>query len=95
MYHILVGKLIYLTHTKPDISYVVSMVSQFMHNPSNQHMGVVNRILAYLKSSLGKGFLFSKHGHLDMEGYTYFDFVGSKLDRKSTSGYESFIGVIW
>ena len=63
-----------------------------MHNPSNQHMSAVNRILAYLKSSLGKGILFSKHGHLDIEGYTYFDFTGSKLDRKSTSGYVSFVG---
>ena len=61
------------------------MVSQFMHNPSNQHMSVVNRILTYLKSSLGKGVLFSKHGNLDIEGYTNSDFAGSKLDRKSTS----------
>ena len=58
-----------------------------MHNLSNQHMSTFNRILAYMKSSLGKGILFSKHGHLDIEGYTNSDFAGSKLDRKSTSGY--------
>ena len=81
------GKLIYLTHTKPDISHAVSVVSEFMHNLSNQHMSTFNRILAYMKSSLGKGILFSKHGHLDIEGYTNSDFEGSKLDRKSTSGY--------
>ena len=75
----LVGKLIYLTHTRPDISYAVSVVSQFMHNPSNQHMSIVNSILAYLKSSPGKGILFSKHGHLDIDGYTNSDFAGSKL----------------
>ena len=90
-YQRLVGKLIYLTHTRPDISYAVSVVSQFMHNPSNQHMNVVNRILAYLKSSLGKGILFSKHGHLDIERYTNSNFAGSKLDRKSTLGYVSFV----
>ena len=84
-------KLIYLTNTRPDISYVVSVASQIMHNPSNQHMSVVNHILAYLKPSPGKGILFSKRGHLDIEGYTNFDFVGSKLDRKSTSGYVSFV----
>ena len=49
-YQRLVGKLIYLTHTRPDISYAISVVSQFLHNPSNEH----NRILAYLKSSPGK-----------------------------------------
>ena len=71
----LVEKLIYLTHTRPDISYAVSVVSQFMHNSSNQHMSVVNRILANLKSSPGKGILFSKHGHLDIEGYTDSNFT--------------------
>ena len=63
-----------------------------MHNLSNQHMRGVNCILAYLKSSLGKGILFSKNEHLDIKGYTDSDFVGSKLDRKSTSGYVSFVG---
>jgi transposase InsO family protein len=91
-YQRMVGKLIYLTHTRPDISYAVSVVSQFMHNPSEQHMSAVNRILAYLKSSPGKGILFSRHGHLDIVGYTDSDFAGSKLDRKSTSGYLSFVG---
>ena len=92
MYQRLVGKVIYLTHTRPDMSYAFSVVSQFMHNPSNQHMGAINCILAYLKSSPSKGILFSKHGHLDIEGYTDSDFVESKLDRKSTSGYVSFVG---
>lgn len=91
-YQRLVGKLIYLTHTRPDLSYAVSVVSQFMHNPSEQHMSAVNRILAYLKSSPGKGILYSKEGHLDIMGYTDSDFAGSRLDRKSTSGYVSFVG---
>ena len=90
-YQRLVGKLIHLTHTKPNISYAVSGVSQFMHNPSNQHMSVVNHILAYLKSSPGKGIFLSKHGHLDIEGYTDPNFARSKLDRKSTLGYVSFV----
>ncbi|RVW88062.1 Retrovirus-related Pol polyprotein from transposon RE1 [Vitis vinifera] len=56
-YQRLVGKLIYLSYTRPDIAYVVSVVSQFMHNPSEDHMDAVIRILRYLKSSLGKGLL--------------------------------------
>ena len=43
------GKLIYLSHTRPDISYVVSTVSQFMQTPYEEHMKAVNRILRYLK----------------------------------------------
>lgn len=45
-----------------------------MHNPSDQHMNAVNRILAYLKSSLGNGIMFCEHGHLDL-GYIDSDFA--------------------
>jgi hypothetical protein len=58
-----------------------------MHNLNNQHMHAVNRILAYLKSSLGKGVMFSQHNHLDIVGYT-----GFKLNIKSSFGYVSFVG---
>ena len=84
-YQRLVGKLIYLTHTRPNLSYAVSVISQFMHNPNDRHMNAVNRILAYLKSSLDKGIMFYKHGHLDIVSYTDSDFVGSRLNKKSTS----------
>jgi Reverse transcriptase (RNA-dependent DNA polymerase) len=52
-YQRLVGKLIYLSHTRPDIAYVVSVVSQFMHNPSEEHMDAVMRIVRYLKGTPG------------------------------------------
>ena len=68
-YQRLVGKLIYLSHTRPDIAYVVSVVSQFMHNPSEDHMDAIIRILRYLKSSPRKGLLFSKNVHLRINGY--------------------------
>ena len=69
-YQRLVGKLIYLSHTRPDIAYSVSVVSRFMHSPRNRHMEAVMRILRYLKGSPGKGLLFSKNGHLHIDGYT-------------------------
>ena len=56
----LVGKLIYLTHTRPDIGFAVSMVSRFMNNPSETHMDAVMRILRYLKSAPGTGLSFKK-----------------------------------
>lgn len=55
-------------------------------------MSAVMRILRYLKSSLGKGLMFSKHSHLNVEGYTDADWAGNILDRKSTSGYFTFVG---
>lgn len=54
-YQNIVGELIYLTHTRSAFAYAVSFVSQFMHNPSNQHMNAITRILAYLKSAPAKG----------------------------------------
>ena len=53
-YQRLVGRLIYLSHTRPDIAYAVSVVSQFMHTPNEEYMNAVYRILRYLKSALGK-----------------------------------------
>ncbi|KAM2959955.1 hypothetical protein FF1_029709 [Malus domestica] len=91
-YQRLVGRLIYLAHTRPDIAYAVSVVSQFMHSPSEDHMAAVMRILAYLKSAPGKGVLYRKHGHLRIEGFTDADWAGSVGDRRSTSGYFTFVG---
>jgi hypothetical protein len=54
-YQRLVGKLIYLTVTRPDISFAVSLVSQFMHAPRTTHLEAVDRILWYLKKSPGQG----------------------------------------
>nr|XP_028954377.1 uncharacterized protein LOC114823160 [Malus domestica] len=91
-YQRLVGRLIYLAHTRPDIAYAVSVVSQFMHSPSVDHMTAVMRILAYLKSAPGKGVLYRKHGHLIIEGFTDADWAGNVSDRRSTSGYFTFVG---
>ena len=90
-YQRLVGKLIYLSHTRLDIVYAISVVSQFMHCPSEDHMSAVTRILHYLKSSLGKRLMFSKNNHLNIEGYTDTDWARNILDIKSTLGYFTFV----
>ncbi|CAL8150681.1 unnamed protein product [Prunus armeniaca] len=97
-YQRIVEKLIYLAHTRPDIAYAVSVVSQFMHFPSEDHMSAVMRILRYLKVTPVEGLMFSKYGHTNVEGYTNADWAGSIIDRRSTSGYFTFVGgnlVIW
>ena len=60
-YQRLVGRLMYLAHTRPDLAYALSIVSQFMHNPGEQHMNAIMRILRYLKFAHGKGILFTKN----------------------------------
>lgn len=68
-YQRLVGRLIYLSHTRPDIAFAVSMVSQFMHAPGHEHLEAAFRILRYLKGSPGRG-LYKNHGHLQVEKAT-------------------------
>ncbi|KAJ7969147.1 Retrovirus-related Pol polyprotein from transposon TNT 1-94 [Quillaja saponaria] len=91
-YQRLVGRLIYLSHTRPDIAYAVSVVSQFMHDPRSDHLDAVHRILRYLKSAPGKGLLFENNRSLKLEAYTDADWAGSLDDRRSTSGYCTFVG---
>ncbi|RVX19250.1 Retrovirus-related Pol polyprotein from transposon RE2 [Vitis vinifera] len=83
----------YLAHTRPDLAYALSVVSQYMHNPGEQHMNAVMRILKYLKNAPGKGILFTKNvDHQSIEVYTDTDWAGAVDDRRSTSGYFTFVG---
>jgi hypothetical protein len=91
-YQRLVGRLIYLCHTRPDISYAVSVVSRYMHDARSGHLDVVYRILRYLKSSRGKGLMFRSHGHLNVNGYCDADWASCLDDRRSTSDYCVFVG---
>ena len=83
--------MIYLSHTRPDIAYVVSLARQFMHNPSKDHLSIVIWILRYLKSSPGRGLMLRKYDYLNVKGHSDANWAGSS-DRKSTSGYFTFLG---
>ncbi|KAF5819693.1 putative RNA-directed DNA polymerase [Helianthus annuus] len=91
-YQRMVGKLIYLSHTRPDIAYAVGVVSQFMHQPQASHMEAVLRIVRYLKGTAGHGILFKSNGHLEIQAYTDADWAGDKGTRRSTSGYFTMVG---
>ncbi|KAK3041993.1 hypothetical protein RJ639_002301 [Escallonia herrerae] len=90
-YQRLVGKLIYLSHTRPDISFAVSTVSQFMNNPTKEHQEAVFRILRYLKMTPGRGLFFKKGVSRSVEIFSDADWAGSLSDRRSTSGYCTYI----
>ena len=68
-YRRLVGKLIYLTITRPDISFAVGVVSQFMQNPHIDHWNAVVHILRYVKRALGQGLLYEDKGNTQLSGY--------------------------
>ena len=86
-YRRLVGKLNYLTVTRPDIAHLVSVVSQYMSSPTVDNWAAVEHILCYLKGAPGRGILSSNHGHNRVECFTDADWAGLKEDRRSTSGY--------
>ncbi|KAK8933820.1 hypothetical protein KSP39_PZI015242 [Platanthera zijinensis] len=92
-YHRLVGKLIYLTFTRPDISFAVGNVSRFMHEPRISHLQAVERILRYLKTAPGHGLVYKPSSSpLSLSAYCNADYVGSLDDRRSTSGYCTYFG---
>ncbi|XP_074299655.1 secreted RxLR effector protein 161-like [Silene latifolia] len=86
MYRSLVGGLNYLTHTRPDIAFPVSVVSRYMHNPTRQHFGAAKRILRYVAGTVNFGIWYTKVPNFKLVGFTDSDWAGCIDDRKSTSG---------
>ena len=93
-----VGNLIYLTLTRPDITFTVNVLNQFIHASREVHWEAVIRLLAYLKYALGRGLIFRRNDHLHVSGYSYVGFSGDRHDRKSITSNCVYVGgnlVIW
>ena len=91
-YRQLVGCLIYLTITHPDITHVVHIVSQFMSVHRTTHFATVLRILRYVKGTMFHGLHFFRHSSLDLRAYFDADCAGNLIDWRSTTGYCFFLG---
>ncbi|KAF7833216.1 putative mitochondrial protein [Senna tora] len=85
MYRQLVGSLIYLTLTRPDITYV-GVVSRFMQSPKKPHLEAVRRILRYVKGTLDYGMFYRKGPSCKLKGYSDADYAGDCDTRRSTTG---------
>ena len=90
-YRMLIGKLVYLTGTRHDITFAVGVLNRFMHQPREVHWTTALKILAYIKNSPEKYLLYKKHEHVRILGYSDSGYVGDKGDRKSTTGYCIFV----
>ncbi|KAL6332552.1 hypothetical protein AAG906_008972 [Vitis piasezkii] len=91
-YRSLVGSLLYLTVTRPDLMFPASLLSRFLSSPRNVHMGVAKRVLKYVKGTTNLGIWYLKTGGVKLDGYADSDWAGSVDDMKSTSGYVFTIG---
>ena len=92
LYRRLVGNLVYLTVTRPDISYAVHQVSQYLFAPRSTHYAVVLRILRYLKGTLFHDLFYSAQSPLVLYAFSDADWVRDLTDRKSTTGYCFLLG---
>ncbi|GJT64511.1 putative ribonuclease H-like domain-containing protein [Tanacetum coccineum] len=82
----MIGSLMYLTSSRPDIMFAVCACARFQVTPKVSHLHVVKRIFRYLKGQPKLGLWYPKDSPFDLEAYTNSDYAGASLDRKSTTG---------
>jgi hypothetical protein len=88
----MIGSLLYLCASRPDIIIFVCMCARFQANPKEVHLRVMKRIMRYLVCTPKFGLWYPKGSIFDLIGYSDADYAGCKIDRKSTSGTCQFLG---
>ncbi|KAJ9557467.1 hypothetical protein OSB04_012081 [Centaurea solstitialis] len=86
LYRGMIGSLLYLTASRPDIMYSTCLCARYQAEPKESHLTAVKRIFRYLKGTPNLGLWYSKDSGFDLTAYSDSDFAGCKIDRKSTTG---------
>ena len=84
LYRPLVGSLLYLTHSQPDLAYAVDFVTIYMHEPHEIHWKATKRILHYVQGTKHFEIHYAASSPLELVGFTDSDWVGDSIDRKYT-----------
>lgn len=92
LYRSLARALQYITITRPDVSFCVNKLCQFMHSPTLAHFQAMIRVLQYLKGTMSHGLHLQYSSKLLLNGFTDTDWAGCPDDRRSTHGYCIFLG---
>ena len=87
LYRQLIGCLLYLTHTRPDIYYAVSVASKYMDQPHEIHWRLSKRIFNFVQGIRTRGIFYKAKSDLDLIGFNDSDSASQNIDQKSTSGY--------
>lgn len=82
-YRRIIGKLLYLTITMPDLTYSVNYLSQFMSNPRTSHLKVVHRVLQYVKNTVGQGVFLKAENSLTIKAFADADWAACPESRRS------------
>ena len=86
LYHQLIGSLMYLVNTQPDISFAINSLSEFMVDPQRVHWAPAKHILCYIRGTMEYGLVHERRESVQLAGFTDAEWVGCVEDRKSTSG---------
>ena len=92
LYRSMIGSLLYLTASRPNISYSVGVCARYQANPKETHMTALKRIIKYVKTTTKFGAYYSKDTSDVLAGYSNADWEGNADDRKSTSGGCFYVG---
>ena len=82
----MIGSLMYLANTRPDICFAMNTLSQYLTDPRSVHLTAAKHILRYLKGTVYYGLKYDANEKINLEGYVDSDWAGNVVDRKSTLG---------
>ncbi|GJV96622.1 putative ribonuclease H-like domain-containing protein, partial [Tanacetum coccineum] len=91
LYRSMIGSLMYLTASRPDIMFAVCACSRFQVTLKSSHLGAVKRIFRYLKGKPKLSLWYPRVSSFDLESYSDSDYAGANLDRKSTTGEAEYV----
>ncbi|GJX24553.1 hypothetical protein Tco_0230849 [Tanacetum coccineum] len=92
LYHGMIGSLMYLTSSRPDLIYAVCLCARYQAKPTKKHLQAVKRIFQYLKGTINMGLWYSKDTGMSLTAYADADLAGCQDTRHSTPGSAQFLG---